>query len=275
MATACPRCGVAVELPVLDAAGAPQICTLCGFRNSPDAATCESCGARLAGVAAGGSVQRKGAAEKPVRPASARAKGGRQKKEGRSRFEPWQVVSAVAVLALVVVVVYLLVQGDQGSAPRTVPSSDPQAAASMAQIDALQQAVDANPRDTATRLRLANLLHDHGMLPRAIDHYNEYLELEPTDPNARVDLGICYDQLALQDSLNAPRYFALAVREMETVAKNSPTHQPAAFNLGIVNLHMGNLEDSNKWFKRAVELDRSSELGKRAQNILQQHTFPQ
>jgi Tfp pilus assembly protein PilF len=62
---------------------------------------------------------------------------------------------------------------------------------------------------------------------------------------------------------------------METVAKNSPTHQPAAFNLGIVNLHMGNLEESNKWFKRAVELDGSSELGMRAQNILQKHTFPQ
>jgi len=93
------------------------------------------------------------------------------------------------------------------------------------------------------------------------------------DPNARVDLGICYDQLALQDSNNAPRYFAMAVQEMRTVADNAPTHQPAAFNLGIVNLHMGNLEESNKWFKRAVELGRNTELGMRAQKILQQHTF--
>ena len=251
------------------------MCTLCGFRNSPAAAFCESCGAKLAGSAAAPSVQRRERAQKPARPAPAREKGRMRKTEGGSRFEPWQIVSAVAVLALVVVVFYMLMPGDQGSAPRTVPTPDPQAAASMAQIDALQQAVDANPRDTASRLRLANLLHDHGMVPRAIDHYNEYLELEPADPNARVDLGICYDQLALQDSLNAPRYFALALREMETVAKNSPTHQPAAFNLGIVNLHMGNLEESNKWFRRAVELDGSSELGMRAQNILQKHTFPQ
>ena len=79
----------------------------------------------------------------------------------------------------------------------------------------------------------------------------------------------------MQDSSNAARYFAQAIQEMRTVAESSPRHQPAAFNLGIVNLHMGNLEESNKWFKRAVELGKSTDLGMRAEKILQQHSFSQ
>jgi Flp pilus assembly protein TadD len=204
-----------------------------------------------------------------------RAQGKSPKKAEGSRFEPWQVISGMAILALIAVVIYLLLPINQSSPQRMTASPQPQAAASMEQLESLQQAVDANPRDATARLRLANTLHDNGMLARAIDTYNDYLELEPKDPNARVDLGICYDQLALQDTANAPRYFALAAREMQTAATASPTHQPAAFNLGIVNLHMGNLEESNKWFTRAVELDPKSELGMRAQKILQQHTFPQ
>jgi Flp pilus assembly protein TadD len=202
-------------------------------------------------------------------------KGSVLKKKSETGIGAWQVISGVAVLALVAVLVYILIPRDQGGASRPVSAQQPQAAASMAEITSLQQSVDANPGDTAARLRLANLLHDTGMLTRAIDNYAEYLKLEPKDPNARVDLGICYDQLALQDSVNAPRWFAMAVKEMQTAAENAPAHQPAAFNLGIVNLHMGNLEESNKWFKRAVELGRDTELGMRAQNILQQHSFSQ
>ncbi len=211
---------------------------------------------------------------KQRQPAPDRTKRNVSRRDGRSGVERWQVISGVAVLALILVVVYMMIPHQQGSSP-PVPSSQPRAAASMAEIQSLQVAVDANPRDVASRLRLANLLHDNGMLARAVDNYNEYLKREPKDPNARVDLGICYDQLALQDSANAPRYFGQAVTEMQRAAADAPTHQPAAFNLGIVNLHMGNLEESNKWFKRAVELGRNTELGMRAQQILQQHTFSQ
>ncbi len=272
---ACPRCGASVELPAAGSQDVRRVCTLCGYRNPATATFCESCGAKLSGVAAAEPAPRGGRASKSGQAVPVRGRSKAPRKERGSRVEPWQVISGVAVLALIVVVVYLLVSRDQGPAPGKVASPQPQAAASMAQIESLQQAVDANPRDAAARLHLANVLHDNGMLTRAIDNYNEYLALESKDPNARVDLGICYDQLALQDSSNAPRYFALAVREMQIAAKEAPTHQPAAFNLGIVNLHMGNLEESNKWFKRAVELDGASELGMRAQKILQQHSFSQ
>jgi ribosomal protein L40E len=262
-AAVCPRCGTTVELPATGGQQGGSLCTQCGYRNPVTATFCESCGAKL----------RVGRTVKRGQSAPARAKGNVARKGGRSGVGTWQVISGVAVLALIAVLVYLLIPRDQGSMPRSVAPPQAQATASMAEIQSLQQTVDANPNDAAARLRLANVLHDGGMLPRAIDNYQQYLKLDPKDPNARVDLGICYDQLALQDSNNAPRYFAMAVQEMRTVADNAPTHQPAAFNLGIVNLHMGNLEESNKWFKRAVELGRNTELGMRAQKILQQHTF--
>jgi len=272
---ACPKCGAAVELPAASPRESNQICSLCGYRNPVTATFCESCGAKLTGSAALPDVSRVGGAVKRGKPAPSRAKANAARTGGASGVQVWQVISGVAVLSLIVVLVYLLIPRDQGPAPRVVTSPPPQATASMAEIQSLQQTVTANPSDAASRLRLANLLHDSGMLLRAIDNYSEYLKLDPRDPNARVDLGICYDQLALQDSANAPRYFALALKEMRTAADNVPTHQPAAFNLGIVNLHMGNLEESNKWFKRAVELGKDTELGMRAQKILQQHTFSQ
>lgn len=238
------------------------------------ASVCESCGARLPGVSADAPPRK----ERPVRlaPAAPRVQAKKSGNTPRSRFEPWQVISGVAVLALVAVVAYTIVSDDRSAPPRTTTAMTPQpqvGGTSMAEVQALQQAVNANPDDHAARLRLANLLHDNGMLPQAIDNYIVYLEKHPQDPDARVDLGICYDQLALQDSSQATHYFTLAVREMETAAKQSPTHQPAAFNLGIVNLHMENLEASNMWLKRAVEMNRTSELGMRAEKILQQHSM--
>lgn len=275
-AAACPRCGEAVEGPAADGRVAGQVCAQCGYRNAAAATFCESCGARLPGAAATPAAVRAGRGAKQKQAVPPREKAGASRKGRGAGVEVWQVISGVAVLALIVVLVYLLWPHDQGAAPRSTSAPQTtQAVASMAEIQSLQQKVDANPRDAASRLRLANVLHDNGMLTRAIDNYNEYLKQEPKDPNARVDLGICYDQMALQDSANAPRYFSMAVSEMQRAATDNPKHQAAAFNLGIVNLHMGNLEESNKWFKRAVELGQSTEMGMRAQKLLQEHTITQ
>jgi tetratricopeptide (TPR) repeat protein len=149
---------------------------------------------------------------------------------------------------------------------------------SIQEIERLQAEADARPSDAPALLRLANILHDNAMrdsrfLLRAIETYKKYLNLQPANPDARVDLGICYFELGRVDSINNRSLFSQAIREMETAFRSSPTHQPAAFNLGIVNLNAGNLEESNKWMKKTVELNQQSELGQRAQRILEQHSF--
>jgi tetratricopeptide (TPR) repeat protein len=196
----------------------------------------------------------------------------------RRRLEPWQIISIVAVGALLAYLVWTEMSRQQ-PAPVSVASQPPMMQAPQlgqrGGVDTapLEAAVAANPKDADAILRLANAYHDNGMVPMAIKRYKDYLNLQPENSDARVDLGICYDQMGLTDSVQGGMYFAQAVKEMEATLKQNPSHQPAAFNLGIVNLHRGDLAESNRWFKQAAAMDKNSELGKRAQQILQQHSF--
>jgi len=197
--------------------------------------------------------------------------------ESRKGAEPWQVISFVAVGALLAFLAWTEISRDRATPAPVAVQSPVQmpalGAGSDVDLGRLEAAVAADPKDGGARLQLANGLHDHGMLPQAIEHYKAYLGVHPENPDARVDLGICYDQLGLIDSTKPAMYFALAIREMETVAMRDPSHQAAAFNLGIVNLHRGDFEEFNRWMKKAVEIDKNSELGMRAQRMLQQHSF--
>jgi tetratricopeptide (TPR) repeat protein len=155
--------------------------------------------------------------------------------------------------------------------PATPPSKE-----ILEAIERLEQTVKNAPTDAGAKLLLANALHDAGThdgtyLPRAIASYKEYLKAKPGDPNARVDLGICYFELGKIDTTQTASLFSLAIGEMEATLKNNPKHQAGAFNLGIVYLYTGDMLQSNKWFLKAVELNPESDLGKRAKTIVEQH----
>jgi tetratricopeptide (TPR) repeat protein len=106
------------------------------------------------------------------------------------------------------------------------------------------------------------LLQDAGFYDKAIASYKKYLEKNPKNADARVDMAICYYNL--NDYTNA-------INEMETAIKYQPSHQLAHLNLGIVNLAAQNVDASKAWFRKAVELDPNSEAGKRAQELLNSH----
>jgi tetratricopeptide (TPR) repeat protein len=162
----------------------------------------------------------------------------------------------------------------RGSGPAGAPGGAPLPQA-LVDLEPLQRAAEANPTDPAALLRLANGLHDNHAYLRAADAYKKYLALRPKNPNARVDLGICYYELSSLDTANTVQYLMMALTEMQRAHADSAAHQPAVFNLGVVNLRLGNLEESNKWFREAVHLNRASDLGVRAQQMLEQHTLPQ
>jgi tetratricopeptide (TPR) repeat protein len=111
-------------------------------------------------------------------------------------------------------------------------------------------------------LELANLLHDSGFFDRAIENYKKYLEIKPNSTNALVDMGICYFEL---------QNYASADSVMKIAIKIEPQHQQANFNLGIVNLAAGKIDESKEWFKKAIAIDPNSEIGKKAEQILQSH----
>jgi len=250
-------------------------CGVCGHETDGDANFCESCGSALKG--SGRAQQpKKGSQKKTV--GTARSAKGKERK--KFSFEPWQLITGGIVLVLAVFFVYTEVTRGPATPKSAAQESIPAPNAGMLQeIEELQRTVDANPNDAASLIRLANMLHDVGMhnqmfLNRAINTYAKYLKLKPTDPNARVDMGICYFEMAREDTNNAASWLSRAIQEMETAFKSNPDHQPAAFNLGIVNLNAGNMEESTKWFKKAMEISPSSDLGKKAKEMLDQHSFP-
>lgn len=216
---------------------------------------------------------------KETQPTRKQSSPQRKGKQEKPRFEPWQITTGIAVLALVVFFGYIELTREQPAQQLTAPQNFPaQSAALPREIEQLQRLVDSNPADDASLLKLANMLHDASMsnsniLTRAIDTYSKYLQKEPNDPNARVDLGICYFEMARVDTNNGTAWFSRALQEMQTAFDKNPTHQPAAFNLGIVNLNAGNLDESTRWLKKAVGLNPGSDLGQRAKRLLEQHSF--
>lgn len=130
------------------------------------------------------------------------------------------------------------------------------------EIQALEKDVASHPNDMTRTLQLANLLHDGLLYERAIPYYKMFLAKNPGDANAHVDLGICYKELG---------NFSEAKKEMKEALKYVPKHLHANFNLGIVCLSEGNPHEANEWFRKTVALDPTSEVGKRAQQLLTQH----
>jgi tetratricopeptide (TPR) repeat protein len=151
------------------------------------------------------------------------------------------------------------------------PAAQPAQMPPAADLAPLEREVAENPGDVHAKLRLANALQDNGAYSRAIELYKDYLGVHAEDPDARVDLGICYFELARTDSTHSGAFLDLAIKEMTTAFEGTQQHQPAAFNLGIVYLTAGNLEESTRWFERAAALDSSSALGRRSRQLLEQH----
>lgn len=278
----CPQCGgkviVGVENATPQAASAMLTCEVCGHENRHSGSFCEACGVKLPQAAASPVIQSPQKRELP--PIS---KAPVKRSVPSVELQTRHYVGIALLVVVVGVFVYMEMQREipqqatQTSSP--VQQSAPQtehAKEILAAVEKLQRTVNENPNDIGSKLLLANALHDGAMhdaslLPRAIDAYKAYLKEKPDDPNAKVDLGICYFELGKIDSLHSARFYAMAIDEMLTAVKSSPSHQAGAFNLGIVYLFSGNLPESNRWFKKAADLNPESDLGRRAKAILEQH----
>ncbi len=258
----CPSCGARLQFPGASGTACPS----CGHRNPPGGLTCESCGARLV---PGAAVRTESGGEERARTKKA------SRERAKSRTEPWMYIAGASVIALIAYIVYLAFQAPPPSSAGGAVSGAP--AGSVApmgdHIGALEQAVRDRPGDPGALLELANGLQDHREWDRAIQAYEQYLEKIPGNPDARVDLGICYFELSRVKPDKAGEYFAKATGEMEAALKGSPKHVPAAFNLGVIYLQHGDLQKSNEWFRRAIAIDKNHPLAQRAQRMLEQHSF--
>ena len=284
----CSQCGARINYasppPISHAPGeltaASVRCSSCGNVVSASSDYCEACGVRLKPATGHPPEPVPQPLSRPPEKAKPKKNPSPKQKDRKKtrRIERWQLITGVVVLVFAAFFVYTEFYRS-GSSPQATNQQQgfrAPSAGMLQEIDELQRSVDANPADTSSLLRLANLLNDAGMtnsslLMRAVNTYTKYLALKPDDPNARVDMGICYFEMSRLDSENARSLIERAIQEMEKAFAGHPTHQPAAFNLGIVNLNAGDFEESTKWFKKAVEINPNSELGKKAQHLLEEH----
>lgn len=266
----CQGCGTHVEWPVESATDessraevAVKACGKCGMENYPDASFCSSCGAQLKG-----SQKQQG---KGQRQGGKQEKGRDQKKKeaSSSPIFSWKIIFGfLGFLIVLIVALELFTNREQTpagnqAATQQMPTAD---LAIAGQITELEKTLAANPSDMQTILKLANLSHDGRFFDKAISNYKKFLEKNPKDANARVDLGICYFESGQSD---------LAQKEMLAALKDDPKHLQAHFNLGIVNLKERRIQEANDWFKKTIALaPAGSEIGVQAKQFLDQHSSP-
>jgi tetratricopeptide (TPR) repeat protein len=249
----CPSCGEKMEWD----SQRNIVCTLCGHANSPGSAVCSECGSALGEGSA-----------KAAAPTKA-VKGKKTSPEGAplSFLQSWKLTAGVGLL-LVATLIFLRLNRQGGSAEPAMP---PQHDELVKEIESLQKMVDADPNNDDALIRLGNIYYDQRMFPRAIMMYERYLERNASNANARVDLGVSYFELALQDSVRRGEYFASAKKEIEEALKYAPKHQLAYYNLGMVNLHTGDIEKATEWFRKCYAIDSTTEAGQRAHQLVKNH----
>ncbi len=256
----CPRCGKDVEHGdnFCTSCGAAVVlrCPLCGQGNAADAVSCESCGASLG---AGSAARRTPTADKTV-PA--------QKYPPLKALQSWKLTLSLALVLITALVIEKSTRSD-GNSPGSALAGSGHGATQ--EIQALQRAVESNPRDPAPVLKLANLYHDVRLFPKAIAMYEHYLEINPTNADARVDLSTSYFELSFEDTTRRKECLAAAEEEVERALTYSPNHQLALFNLGIILFHTGEVDEALASFRKCVTVDSTSEVGRKALQFVNQH----
>jgi tetratricopeptide (TPR) repeat protein len=186
------------------------------------------------------------------------------------------IFAIIGIIVFIIIVVWLVrkpVQPVPGSLPveNQTQEENVNNNATMVEAKRLEALLNAYPDSVEAILSLAHLYQDVGMSEKAIHSYSKYLKKDPKNADARIDMGVCYFQLSGEDTLEKVMLLKKAIDEMELALKYSPNHILGHFNLGIVNLQSGNLDEAVHYFKKCISLDPKSPIAQKAQEILDQH----
>jgi len=103
---------------------------------------------------------------------------------------------------------------------------DPAMQAALAQAAApLLEAVNKDPKDFDSLVKLGNLYYDGKQFPSAIQYYERALVIHPENPDVRTDMGTAYWYTGDAEK---------ALVAMQTSLKYRPGHPQTLFNLGWV-----------------------------------------
>lgn len=233
----------------------PKFCGECGYEFDRDYKFCPECGTKVTD-SAGNKKSDKSSKQHKVKQAEIDDK----------QLNP-KVISGIFAAGIIAIFIIMYATGTFDS-PQISQTSLPTQSGSgvdlnnLNMINQLEEKLKLNPEDYKTLLELAHLKNDSGLFEQAIMNYKTYLERHPEDADARIDMGVCYFNLRDYDN---------AKKEMLKALEYSPKHQIGHLNLGVVTLSAGNREESKDWFQKAIEIDPTTEVAKRAEELLKSH----
>jgi cytochrome c-type biogenesis protein CcmH/NrfG len=141
-----------------------------------------------------------------------------------------------------------------------VPGTPSPSLLDEAQVQALRNIVDRDPKNAVARAQLGNLYYDAGRFTDAIKWYSESLELNPKDVSVSTDLGVSYYYNNQPD---------LAIKQLEHSLRVDPKHTKALLNLGVVRAFgKQDLKGATEVWRRLVEVAPESEEGQKAKQAL-------
>lgn len=285
----CPSCGSLQKgnQPVQEVVSEKEIlvkiCEQCGEENAAETGYCTACGVSLALVAASTVVRKEVMPVKQAEPAKPvvrkapdeRKKNPQPKVESKAREEKKQDASKSTILLgislLVLVAAVLIASGvfqspkSEGESPvsqQTAPQQKTVDLNAVNELNELENRVKAQPENLEQMLMLAHSLNDAGFFDRAISYYKQYLGKKPGSPEVIIDMGVCYFNL---------KQFEKADSIMRTALKLAPNHPIGLYNLGIVNMAAGNMQEAKKWFNLVMEKHPGSQQAEQAKQILESH----
>lgn len=115
------------------------------------------------------------------------------------------------------------------------------------EIAGLKKALEEDPDDVESLVRLGNLYFDAGMFQEASGYYERALEVNPGDIMVQTDLGTTLRRLG------RPRE---ALDHFRAAVAADPSHWRGWFNIGVVSLYdLGQFDQAREAFAKVDELN--------------------
>jgi tetratricopeptide (TPR) repeat protein len=138
------------------------------------------------------------------------------------------------------------------------PASQP--ALDEAQVTAMRNVADRDPKNVESRVQLGNMYFDAERYQDAIKWYEEALALKPADADVSTDLAICFYYTSQLDK---------SIAQFEQSLKISPSHVKTYLNMGVVkNFGKQDIAGARAAWQKVLSLAPGTQEAQTAQRFL-------
>lgn len=150
----------------------------------------------------------------------------------------------------------------QASAPAQAGAMPPasQPMLDEAQVTAMRNVADRDPKNVESRVQLGNMYFDAERYQDAIRWYQEALALKPNDPDVSTDLAICFYYTSQVDK---------SIAQFEQSLTMSPSHVKTYLNMGVVkNFGKQDIAGARAAWQKVLSLAPGTQEAQAAQRFL-------